>query len=82
LRATDIKAMATDARAVTKKLAKADSGLKGDLYRALGVGVTYLPDTNDIEVVARFQRVCDSACRRADLNHNPTVLRGVVDLSA
>lgn len=64
LSASQIEAMAADARAVTRKLAKADSELKGDLYRALGIGVTYLPDTNEIDVVARFQRVCDSACRR------------------
>jgi hypothetical protein len=72
LSAEDIKAVAGGGRRVIAKLAKADTALKAELYRSLGVHPTYLPKTNEIELVGAACRVCDRACRRGDVSTGDT----------
>ncbi|MHB8465048.1 MAG: recombinase family protein [Acidimicrobiales bacterium] len=80
LTAAQVKALVGDARRVVRKLANADSDLKAELYQALGVRATYLPESNSVELVAQpvacaTERVGGAywptgACRRAW--RNPT----------
>ncbi|MHB8466516.1 MAG: recombinase family protein [Acidimicrobiales bacterium] len=49
----EIRALAVDARKVVRKLAAADPTIKAELYRALGVRATYLPESNEVDLVAR-----------------------------
>ena len=49
----EIKAIAGDARQVVRKLAVADPTIKAELYRSLGVRATFLPESNEVDLVAR-----------------------------
>jgi putative hemolysin len=48
-----IKALAGDVHEVVRKLGAADPTIKAELYRALGVRATHLPESNDVDLVAQ-----------------------------
>ena len=52
LSAAAIKELVGDAKRVVHTLAKADATLKAELYGTLGVRATYLPTSNEVELVA------------------------------
>jgi len=76
LSADEIKTFAGDARRVIAKLAKADATLKAELYSSLGVRTTYLPRSNEIELVAR-----PVACATGRVGGAITPLRTRIELA-
>ena len=49
----EIKTLAGDAHRVVCRLTTADPTVKAELYRSLGVRATYLPESNEVDLVAR-----------------------------
>jgi len=49
----EVKTLAGDALRVVARLATADPTIKTELYRSLGVRATYLPESNEVDLVAR-----------------------------
>ena len=67
LTANDVRALVLELGDIASVLSKADPELKAKVYADLGIQLTYRPAENMVTVEAA-PAVCQSACRRGDLN--------------
>jgi hypothetical protein len=76
---TDLGGAVGDAQRLVRKLAKTNPTLRAELYQGLGVQAVYLPESNEVELVAQ-PIACSTV--RVEGTFPPTTRETVLDLAA